>query len=1094
MVEYKVLSRREKSALLAKAGIKKVYDLAREAKPNHQWSLVGNKIHGKCTFPGHQDKNPSMDIIFTDDGHTYQKCMACKQYTSDGFKIISHLTDIHDPLRVHAEIFGQRFNLSLPEEMEDALAQEQQFQLVKRELMVAANQVLTQAMSSNADEFNYARSALKLLKSRGIDLNMLPIYQLGVFPTLQHFHRYADQDAVTLAPEYLGGRVFESKPVAVGRYGGWLMFPYFTTESHIGRLKLRNPNDKRQEAYLGKHRREPRGFFGLHMFATFVGSSQDAARTAYIVEGEFDQLSLYQAQQKLNANDQYIVLGGSGTGSSDLDLLANSGIRSAVLIGDNDPAGDAFNKNVLRHMSQKSVRDVAVYSWPDDIKHNDPDDVVKAGDYAKFWKTVTTRSRVVELSTWAANMVEDEVAQLKMPRTLEKIDIANEYGQLIQDKVERDLFVTDVSQRIDVDSALLAKHVVVNDTEEGFRINMERVLGEYAEPVAMLDYNKALLYSKPDRTLFEVSLNKPRDIELAMQTRVFKMKAFNFIQAKIGIPDWIRMDMRTKKPKPKTSTGQARIVQNHFDWAVQNFVAQSGPIEQYHIRRQGIHWADAGLDPLDKQMLPEDHPERRIYMVNGNDLYAGTEGGDGFTHFERLDTPIEGAFLFWASRGEQWSHVLDVDDLMREPVYTPQECYEMLRRIMDCWSFKNHEEHAQFFAAQFLTWPVAMLFDYLPFVFLTAPTQAGKSTLLKGLIGGVDPKSIGVLECTRAFDDYTAAGVMQTAAETSFIHCLDEWEDPDTAKSTTKSKAVRSLLEMTRNLSGGMVRTRGTTHGVSREQYLRFPIVAAGIVPHQEAVDLNRWFTVELDKKEGHQPPEKAIRSMFTDQELQDLRESLTLNALQQAHILKKHEEQLFKEIFDEHKIDVRQSRFAKAMISSLVGLRWAGQDALKFGQSFLKFNEDYVNQTDVTEEQQLFRAVMETNAIKLPNDIAPRSALSALADPETRDLLSDANCGVYYVSGTDVAVLYADKLREILKNSAKYRTTTNQHQIFSLLRRHPLVHHDPQFIIQNPSIFIHLRRYISTPKPQELLFVRLSDLQFSQTNPVHYGAGSDDL
>jgi hypothetical protein len=1093
MAEYKVLTAQEKTRLVLQAGIQKVYELCLEAKPGHKFALVGDKINCNCIFPGHSDENPSCDIVFR-DGRIWAKCMACKQFTSNVFHLLRLLTGITDQQRILAEIISQRFGVSLPESVEDALAMEVELQNIKEGLLTAANQVLILAASTADPEYEYARAAVALLRKRGIDTNLLPAMRLGAFPTKEHLHRFAP-DVMGPARDYLGPKVIEEKPKAIGNYGGWVLFPYFTTTTSIGRLKLRNPLVKSESRYLGKHRKEPRGFFGLHMFASAIGGEDEASRTAYLVEGEFDQLSMYQEQQRVNANQLHIVLGASGTGSSDLDLLADSAIHQAVIIGDNDTAGEGFKKNILRHTSQKRVRHVNIHEWPAALAaYDDPDDVVVKGDYQTLIDGLTQRTDVVELSEWCARRVDAEVSLLDVPRTLTKIDIANEYGKLIGDEVERDLFVSRAADALDIDSALLAKHVVVDDTEEGFRMNVERCLSQYALPVATLSYDKALLYSRTNKDLFEVSLKKPRDVELSFQTQVFHMKAFNFIQAKIGIPDWISMDLGKKVPTPRSSMAQARTLQNHFDWAVQNFVAAAGPLSQFSVRRQGIHWADAREDEHDRELLSKYTPDERLYVVNGNSLIRLTPDEGRQAVAEEMQTPLDGIYLFWGDRGRKWCHARNVDELMRTPPYTPRECYDMLFNMLnEAWEFRHQKLAAQFLAAQMLTINVSMIFDYLPYVFFTAPTQSGKSTLLKGLLGGHDPKNIGVLEQVACYDDYSAAGIMQNADASTIIHCLDEWEDPDTAKGSHKGGVVSTLLEMTRNLSAGMTRTRGTKSGKAMETYLRFVIFAAGIVPHQQAVDLNRWFTIELAKREGTVAPEVTIGNMYSREELTNLKHSLTLNAIQNAFVLKDIEGALYKDILDDHKIEVKQTRFAKAMISAVAGLRWAGVPGdMKFAQDWLRLNEEYVSQTDVSEEKKLFRAVFETNAVKLGHDTVLRSVTHYLSDLESRDHLSAANCGVYYMPGTDVVVLYPGKLREVLRYNADYRSTTNQHQIFSLLKRVPEVHHDPKFFMANAAIFMHLRKYLSSPRPEELLYIKLNDLSFNHPNPVHYGPPAD--
>jgi DNA primase len=1023
-----------------------------------------------------------MDIVF-DGQHVFQKCLGCSRYETDGIQVVGMITGMTGALQILNDVFSQRFGLKLPEELNDAIEQEEHHAHIKRQLLQAGQAVLSAGISQTGGEFAYVQDAVHYLRRRGLDMSSLHVYGLGVFPTLKHFADYADVNILPDVHEYLGPKVFDAKPMAPGHYGGWVMFPYHLTTTTIGRLKLRNPNDKTQEMWLGRHTKEPRGFFGLHLSAMHVGAGTDQSKTAYVVEGEFDQLSLVQAQVRRNANDHYTVVAASGAGASDIDYLGESSIRDVVLMGDNDAGGISFVKNALRNASQSMVKNVSVYHWdaPFDA-FNDPDDIVVAGQYAPFWDSVTSRTSVLELSDWAARRVLADVATMHMPRTIQKIDAVNDYGQLISDEVVRDLFVKNCAVSLKLDHATLAKHVVRNDSPKGFRLNLERSLLEYVVPVASVGSGKALLYSKTDEEIFEVTLKHPRDIELAFQSRVFHMTTFEFIEAKVGIPDWIAIDETKKGTQERTEESQVSKVKYHFDWSVQNLVSQAVPLSHYNVRKQGIHWADAAEDPIDRERLPADCPDQRIYIVNGSKMFMGTAGDDAETVLTPLTEPMHGAYLLWGERGTGWSsNVHNLESMEQMPPMGIIQCYEMLTNILNIgWEFKNHDLCVQYLAANLLTISCGMVFEYLPFTFFTGGTHSGKSTILKGLVAGVQPKELAVLEHVKMAEDYTAAGVMQSASGSSLLYALDEWEDPDTTKTTSKSRSVQSLLEMTRNLSTGMTRTRGSVSGQASSVYLRFPIMAAGIVPHQEQVDLNRWFTIEMNKNKNREAPEVLVSRVYSQQDIANLRKSLTLHAIQNAFYLKELEAKVYHHAFNGGIVPLPSTRYVKALLSTMVGLHWVGEDEMTFGKEFIRAAELYISNTNVTEERRMFQAVFETNAIRLEQHPTPQSAVAILAAPELRDQLSGANVGLYHAAGTDVVAIYCAKLPAILQHHPNYRTTSNTHQIHSLLARNPEIINDPTFLVKNPSIFQHIRQYTAHPRPEEFLYIKLSSLSFS--------------
>jgi DNA primase len=1070
-----------RARLLADAGIQKVFDLCKEAKPGHDWQKKGNRIRGRCIFEGHSDTKASMDIVF-DDGRVFQKCLGCGRYEGDGIRIIGMITGQHSPMVILNDIISQRFGVKLPEELADAVEEEEHYLSIKGQILAAGQAALSAGIANSGGEYAYIQNAVQFLRKRGIDLSMAHMYGLGVFPTLKHFADFADVNALPDVHEYLGPRVFDTKPLAVGLYGGWLMFPYYTSPTTVGRLKLRNPLDKEQETWLGRNIKETRGFFGLHLSAMHVGGTATQSTTAYVVEGEFDQLSLAQAQLQSNANDHYIVIGASGAGASDVDILGDSGINHVIAIGDNDAGGISFVKNILRGASNKAVRELSVYEWDPSLKGKDPDEVVVQGEYQKFWDEIVSSRRVRDLDLWCADQVIKDVDLLDAPRSIQKIDAVNDYGQLIADEVVRDLFVKRCATRLNLDTAILAKHVVRNDTEKGFRLNLERCFAEYLEPVAALTYERILLYSKTDKDIFEISLKNVRVIEQAMQSHVFHMKAFEFVDAKVGIPDWIAVSAGKKGPQVTAEKVQVKEVTDHFDWAIQNFVSSAPPVDRFRVITQGIHWADASKDPEDKDMLAKNADEKRVLVLNGRTMLQGRQGDDQ-TDYEVLESPLNGHYLMWGSRGTHWSEAIWDPSVLEKPApMNEQDAYAMLVDMLDIgWLFKNHDLTVQYLAANMMTISVGSVFDYLPYTFFTAPTQSGKSTLLKGMYGGEDPSGIGVIEHAKVYDDYTAAGIMQAASGSSLLHCLDEWEDPDSHKQTNKSRAVQGLLEMTRNLSAGVTRTRGSQNGKSTSTYLRFPIVAAGIVPHQHAVDLNRWFTLEMDNTTGRGAPEMAIMAKYSQEDITRLRHSLTILGMQSAFKLKQIEANLTKRIFYDGEINpLTSTRYAKAALSTMAAMDWVGEDAIDFGARFIASSEAYIANSEVSEERRLFRAVFETNAIRLDQGVVLQSAMSILADQTVRDQLSAADAGLYHVSGTHVVMIYCQKLPAILKYSAQYKATSNAHQIFSLLKRNKEVHHDPTFLLSHPEIMQQLRMYITHPRPDEFLYINLADLTFS--------------
>jgi DNA primase len=1080
--------------MLADVGIEKVLELCIEARPQHGCERHGNRIRSRCMFPGHSDANPSMDIVFTDD-RTFAKCFSCGQYESDGFKIAAHITGIYATSRLYAEIFGQRFGVKLSPELDDALVQEDLFSHFKQAVLTAGEHLLIHAASQNSKEFTYAKDAVNYLKKRGFPASGFMSLGIGIFPTLEHFSAHADNEAALTIGEYFGARVFEQKPKAVGRFGGWLMFPYYTTPTSIGRIKLRDPKDKTNEVWLGIHKEETRGFFGLNQYTGLVGEDLDAAHDAYVVEGEFDQLAMFQAQLDLNPNKQHIVLAASGSGASDLDILADSRISRVTIVGDNDAGGVQFTKRILEAAGQARVTDYSVYDWGTLAAHNDPDDVVQAGAYEDLMHGLTARTDIKELHEWARDTALAEIATLNNPSSIQQIEALNQGCTFIKNDLERGLYVSKVSEATGLDTGVLAKHMVSIETERGFLINLERQLAEVAAPVAMDGPDIALVYCRRTREIFPVHLKKPRDIELAFQMQVFGMTTYDYVAGTIGIPDKVRLT-QGKVQVERPLNHQAKDLSGHFDWSVQNFVSGSHPLEKFRIRKQGLHWDNAEDDALRAAALPPGTPVHRLYCVNAHDRFVGAPRKNGLMAYEELTEPIHGLnLLYGQDRG--WSKILTSVSVANEkPPLSREDTFEQTLMCMDGWCYERHELVRYFLAAYAMCISHIDVFEHLPFVLFTAPSQSGKSTFLKGLLRGEDPGDIGLIEHSTGFDDYTSAAVMQHAAGSTLLQGLDEWENPDDHnRYDQKSRAVATLLASVRNANGreGMRRSRGGRYGTPQDTYLRFAMAAAGIHPLKEEADRNRWFTLELLKQPGRQPPEIYMRQKLGQEGILRLRKSILLHSMQNAYLDHVAERQILQDIFVDGAIQTKTTRGAKALAPILTTLQAVGVDHVDWGQKFLDWRTDLLTASNTSAEQTMFQAVFETNAVLIPNEYARRSIISILANPDLRQYLSAADVGVYFMPGTNYITLYPKKLPEIIKHNANYRNATNVNQIHSLLRRNESVLYNPDFFRSRPKLLQHLRQYISNLRPEDLLAVSFDSLDFDQT-PVGDPPKPDDV
>ncbi len=527
---------------------------------------------------------------------------------------------------------------------------------------------------------------------------------------------------------------------------------------------------------------------------------------------------------------------------------------------------------------------------------------------------------------------------------------------------------------------------------------------------------------------------------------------------------------------------QARETVDQFYWAVQSVSATSKPLTKFQIRRQGIHWADAELEELDAALLTPDEPSQRVLVVNAHKRYIGVPRDDGLLVYKELESPVHGGNLLLGT-DQPWTRVLEtVHDLNAPPTMSRKELYSNLLTFYDAWRFVDHELIRHFLAAYTLALSHIDLFEHLPHVLFTAPSQSGKSTLVKGVLRGEDPVHIGLIDHSIGSDDYTAAGIMQTAQETTLLQCLEEMESPDDhTRNDAKPQAVAEFLACIRNVNGrkGMRRVRGGRTGTPTTAYHRFAATGSAVHPLKEEVDRNRWFTLELKKEPGRTRPEDYLRQKFGKEKIAEMRRNILQHSLQQGYRDYLREQELVREIFDGKAFEVTETRGLSSLLPLLTIMKDVGMDYLGWGASFMQWHSDMLAAANTSAERTMFEAVFETNAIMIPNEPVPRSVISILADPDLRTQLSHADCGVYHLPGTAYCVLYPKKLTSILRHHANYRFMTNTSQIHTLLRRNAQVDYNPNYFRGNHKLEMHLRAYISQPNPEDLLLVRFEHLGF---------------
>lgn len=1066
-----------------KPGVEGWFDFLQEKAPNRQWENHGSTLKGLC--PWHQDSNPSLE--FKPENQS-ARCYVCNKYTRDLLPFLAEVT--HTAVDELYYELAQRFKFKTSPEVESQLRYETVIASLKGEFVRICTNALNEAANGHPD-YRYGTDAVDYLKSRNLDLQYLFEYGIGIFPTKRQAF---DQMPVHLRSDFESyfGAWFNPNPDVTGQYGGHIVMPFYTTTSRVGRIKLRPPSRERHPIWIGGEKTEQRGFFGLNMFRTILGSNAGAhSGRCIVVEGEMDQLSFHQEQLRHHGGDLVPIVAGSGGSAEDIGMLKRSGVKHVTLMGDFDKGGVSFVKKILGEASQDKLHRISIFDWGHRYPPGtDPDDVVQRGGYQQLRAELLDPAFLQEPHEWATERVKDDYLTMTDNTTRARVELAQKYSEVLKSEIDFDAFQQSSALVLGLKPSLLEKHTTDIESPEGFIRAIEKALNQLFRP---------LVLKRTHVTLYRIREERPQTIPFS-PTRAWKSTIegclgrtiYDWVEDNVGIPDHVALRMTKTGPEPVPMEVRMNKIDQYFDWAFDRLKAQCHLEDELETKRQGYHFI-AEDHPIADLDLPDGEPLQRHYVVNGNQIFIGHEV-DGQLRWTQSKSPIHGGFYFETLATERWSKYITIPNLEDAVLEAPEDMYHLIRDpIASGFRFKEGDIHAQGLAYYIMGASALTAYKSMTQLFFTATSRSGKSTMMLGILSQRKYPEISMLEMSDGSDDYTSAYVMQKGGGSSLIMCLDEFEDPAYAKSS-KRHHFDALLTSFRNMDTGAVRGRGTPAQQAKEVKARFPIICAGIHPFQNAVDSNRFITIEMDHTPGHVAPDVALTQKYGLAYFEKIRRWTTLFPLRHVLQLQELYAELEVEIIESGKVSYVNSRSARLIIPLCVIAKLCGHDYLAFANQYIALLEKRLDASAVSEEEALFRAVMQTNAITIEMNPARRSVIKILANELDRMHLKDADMGVYWVPQTDVIILYPSKLATLLRFSPEFKMMSNTNQIHQILARHKHVHSDEAFFMQNGHVLRYLRQFIANPRTEELLYVKLEDLAFSQNPPEDFLAGLDDM
>lgn len=1038
-----------------------VLERLRGLQPTARWTASGMHLSACC--PYHDESTPSF-VVYLDRG--YARCFGCEKFVASPIEFWAKITgksrsEALLDLRQH---FGLKFLTGTINTLLEAWDRNQQ---TKRRIAELCHDELTNAIANpNDPAYSGSQAAVRyLLNTRAIPKDTIPtLDMLGVMPPLAKIYDALNADAVaenakrTAEAEKENTRLIKVTSLMPDAqaylqkmppsWTGAVVFRLDTAPDTIGRLKLRQP-DTKQFHFIDDLYDDSLGFFGLgwSLFRNLLGSQHKYVRGAYLVEGEFDALSILARQVEAGGPGFVTVASGGTSGSNQIDTLYNFGFEEINFVSDSSQDhGDDLIKSWLPEVVKLRSRVFVGYDqFPGS---DDPDEIIVNHGLDAMAKVFLDTANPAHFATpqdWCFEKATPDLQSLPAADVRQLIERAADWGRLLKNPYECSVFIDSCAQAYGLQPALLKREIVAREENEpAFILRIVDVLSQLFSVVGQqpLDNDRRLyLWHKSTKRIIQVSLADDGSIEREIGTTLGP--TYEVFQEEVGIPAFLQL------PDQMLAQPHLQKQDQKYRWYLRQaltHMAMTAP--DYHAtqhRGQGIH---AIRDP---QGGPP-----TVYMVNGRDVFVGTYNEHGVLSWKMTDGPVHRIspdrdntvfdIGLHIPSPPMFDFITNTADLERATTIDARDCYDKLHRILDeGWFFKDHALTVDFLSAHLFSTLVSDSFRRKVFLGLHADSSAGKSRLLMGLIAGTSFPRIHLIAVARGMENYTAAGIRQTTNNSSRPLCLDEFEDEGLGDK--KGKTTTEVQEMFRSLTGeGNKYTMGQRGGDPITYTLDYPVFVAAINKARKVQDANRTIGVYLKRVDHRADPQQVLIQTYGVQFFEQLKKDMAIVLL--PHIPKLqaayHEIEIEYGRGTGNKLQLDQ-RYFEGLYPALAMMKFLGLDYGAFLTNFCEANkESFKLNATYTDSTALFQYICQSPKLTVRGATGERDQtgvmlVQLLANAETRSLITRTNAGLFYDETQQIMVVnWTAAVQVILAQHPKYSRESNLYNLRDLANRAP--------------------------------------------------------
>jgi hypothetical protein len=1103
-------------------------NLLKDIAPENKWTMQGeNTIKGCCPYK--PENTPSFFLSFN---MGMGKCFGCQKVTDD---LVSVVAKAKRCSYMEALLFIQQY-MHLEEEFSkysEEIAYHFRVQEVKKQAAIVFRKILNQVITEDPPELSYLKPAIAYLtQGRGISLSALTTTSnlpVGLFAKPEHLKPHFTDDYFNQYMEYFGEKY--QKP----EYWGSLIFHYNDSPTLISRFKLQlldkvaiedaqktdpsfNEISKEQarklirkdnSIFIDDPFSKNVGVLGLFNYQHLLATASDP--NVYITEGEFDVLSVMNAQIKHDSYD-FIILGTSGTGSLDVGFLRDYGVRTVWLIPDHPSKnGDVYARNFLAEKGNfvkvgASVPfSVKVFQWPKTVFGFDLDDALTAHDYDFIRDILITNrnSTFMNSNLWIRHKCDEAISIIKRERD-QKINalssddesadlhvaiqnIQDDSRKMIHEKIlewfkflhestERLAFAQKYAVQEDIDITQddrIHSDVYALDTWEGI---IKKVTDSFCEYFNVAYYEKTVseyrmnLWSRLRKELVTIP-----DSEHKLQ----KVLSIFFNERPIlwlgkllqGSSTW-ELDIDNPHKLHQEHKG---ITNNVIAEVLRGLYGASPNKQSLKVVGQGVHHFGLPYHLRNDEVM---------YFVNGNKVFKGTKNTKSeMLEWEYIDNCIDSNLLFTLSPSDDWSFVTDVPDLYSAAKVDLNKVFNKIKTILNGWYFDNHEVTVDYLASQIMSFPIAAAIGNVNITYITGESESGKTSLAR-LISGTSAPGHDVTPINEAAHyvlDTSTAGMYQTFDNSSLAMVYDEAEvsHNHNTKHDENTEELQRLLMVVPQ--GGSTIVRGGQTADKRVIYnLRMPIVMAGINLPTNRTLLSRIVIIYTRKEVGRRAISDYISSYFTNQELEYLRRDITIGLLPHVPKLVAERYKLKQELVASQAGNKVSDRYIENMLTPIMIYKVLGRDYKKLFADIYNANRERVEIIHgSSESSDLIDACLYLEKIKVTNQDGSHiftSARNLILQGEI-NLLNNSECGIYYYAPKNWIILFWRQIKYTILPREFYGKQTES-ALKEIVSKVKFVTHDIAMVDHNS-----IKKTLGLPELRSPVFYSVVDAEYLGTN-----------